>query len=78
MEEIAKFVRAIQYGFTDADGSNGLKKLAVDNYYELKPGHSYYRMVVRRDRNVWTVVATLHKDQINRFVNQLARTSPSR
>ncbi len=70
VEEISKFARAIQYGFTDVDGSNGLKALAVSTYYELKPGHSYFRMVVRRDGNLWTVVATLHKDKVRRYMHQ--------
>ncbi len=66
-EQVDQFVKAIQYGFTDAHGSNGLKKLISDNYYELKPGYSYYRMVVRRDQKTWTVEATLHKDDVARF-----------
>ncbi len=76
VEEISKFARAIQYGFTDVDGSNGLKALAVSSYYELKPGHSYYRMVVRREGNKWTVVATLHKDKVRGYVKKLAGPHP--
>ncbi len=76
IDSISKFMQALQYGFTDADGSNGLKKLLVENYYELKPGVSSYRMIVLRSGKTWTILATMHKDKVPIYMAQVARSTP--
>lgn len=72
-ENIQPFLKALEYGFTSRDGSNGIKKLGLNmslraNIYEIKPGSSSFRILLKRDGDVWTALDVLHKDDIDSFL----------
>lgn len=70
-----EFIRPLLYGFTSERGQNGIKKLGsnmnLKNIYEIKPGVSSYRILMRREGNTWETLAFLHKDNVDRFLNSL-------
>lgn len=69
------FLKPLNYGFTSRNGQNGVKKMGVnlnlDNVYEIKPGVSSYRIIMRRDGADWLAIAFLHKDKVDAFLSGL-------
>ncbi len=74
-EIIDPFIKALSYGFTARDGSNGIKKLVASeglskSYYEVRPGSSGYRIILTRENGYWKAIDILHKDDIDRYLKK--------
>ena len=69
-----EFIRPLLYGFTSENGQTGIKKIGnmnLNDIYEIRPGNSSYRIIMRRKGNTWMPLAFLKKDNVMRFIYTL-------
>lgn len=71
----APFLKALNYGFTSRFGQNGIKKMGanigLNNIYEIQPGVSSFRIILKREGKTWLALKMLHKDKVDPYIQSL-------